>query len=276
MPTEPEAAPALSGRWPTVHADAENTGVVDAAGPRGTGSVRWQVELPDSVVAAPVVADDGTVVACSRDGTVAAYEPDGTRRWRRTTPEGLFAPHANDATPLRIAGDQVILAHPRGELLAFGLTTGTRRWAVGAPRRPHRPAVADGSVVIAGAGEDRRRSIIRSHKLTNGSEQWSEKVDRTIRIGPGVADGVLYLGDIDGLLVARDAADGSDRWRVRLPEEPWISTIPVVFGGEVWVGTLSEGLFAVREGSVRNRVEMGTSTTPVVGDGAVYCGSRRD
>lgn len=284
LPTEPGPAPALSGRWPTVHADAANTGAVDLDGPHGTpsvrwhghvnletamwvadgtdgpvavqenglvvaydaeGSRRWQSHHPGKFHAAPVVAEDGTAIVGSQDGVITAYESDGTRRWRRTTTDGVFAPHVNDATPFATAGDTVILAHPRGQAMAFALADGARQWSVDVPRRCHRPAVEGDRLFLVGSGDDRRSSIVQSRALADGSRQWSEELDQTVRIGLGVEDDTVSHGDIDGVLVARDAADGSERWRVQLPERPWISTVPQFFGGRIWVGTLSGTLFAL-------------------------------
>ncbi|MFB6176822.1 MAG: PQQ-binding-like beta-propeller repeat protein, partial [Halobaculum sp.] len=60
---------------------------------------------------------------------------------------------------------------------------------------------------------------------------------------------------------------------VRLPDDPWISTIPTTFAGKIWVGTLSEGLFAVTEAGVQQRVSVPSPTTPAVGDGRLYVGT---
>ncbi len=302
----------LNGPWPTAHADAANTGTVEAAGPRGTPSVHWQehVDLnttvraavgPDGPVAtqfdgtviaydaggdvrwrrehdaefaaAPVVAADGTVVVGRRDGAVLAYEGDGTERWRQDTPDGLFAPHVNDATPFRLAGGTAVLAHPQGRTIAYDLADGSVRWDVSAPTRGHRPAIASGRVFLTGDTRDHSGSVVQSLSLSDGAILWRTETNGSISIGAGVHDGFVYTADIDGRVVARDVEDGAERWRVRLDGGPWVSTIPVVVAGRVWVGTLSEGLYAVTEDGVAARVQVATPTTPAVGDGRLYVGS---
>ena len=312
VPTDAEPAPELTGPWPTAHADPANTGAVDEPGPQGQPSVRWQgytdletgmwvASGPDGPVvtqengsvvayapdgstrwrhqhedrfrAGPVVADDGTVVVGSLDGTVTAYDADGSERWTASTPEGIFAPHANDATPLRVAGEVVVLAHPRGALLAYGLATGTRRWAIDVPARCHRPVTENGRVLLVGPAQDRRNTVVQARSLADGSVDWRKTLEQTVRIGAGLADGRLYVGSIDGELTAFDAASGEQRWQVVLPEEPWISSAPLAFADQIWVGTLSEGLFAVTEAGVQHHVEMGRTTSLAVGDGRLYVGS---
>lgn len=312
VPTDTDPAPSLTGPWPTAHADSANTGTVDAAGPQGQlsirwrgftdietgmwvapgpggpiatqengllvayepdGSTRWRRQHPSGFRCAPVVTTDGAVVVGTHDGHIVAYDADGTERWSASTPEGLFAPHANDATPFRIAGDVVVLAHPRARAIAFDLADGSRRWDVEVPYRCHRPAVANGRVFLVGAAADRRNTVVQARSLATGSTMWRKTLEQTIRIGPGHADGRLYVGSIDGAVTAFDGASGDERWQVVLSEEPWISTIPVAFAGAIWVGTLSAGLFAVTEAGVQHRFEMRTGTTPVVGDGRLYVGS---
>ena len=302
-----------NGPWPTIRADSANTGSVAAAGPEGTPAVHWteRVRLATTVrattgpngavatrrdgllvaydaggterwrrrhdggfAAAPVVGPDGTVVVGSRDGTVAAYESDGTRRWQHETQRGLLAPHVNDATPFRIRDDTVILAHPRGRVVAYALADGAERWTAEAPGRTHRPAIAGGRAFLASRHpDDRNRGLVRALSLADGSERWREDTPGTLSIGLGHDQGVVYAADIDGRVLALDAADGTERWRVRLDGEPWLSTIPVAFGDRVWVGTLSDGLYAVTEDGVQAHVDLGTPTTPAVGDGRLYVGS---
>ncbi|WP_323676181.1 PQQ-binding-like beta-propeller repeat protein [Halorubellus sp. PRR65] len=311
------SAPALRGPWPTAHADARNTGAVDAPGPQGPpalqwqggvrlgtelsaesgpdgpvvtqrngtvvaydhdGAVRWRDRHDDDFVAAPVVAADGTVVVGTRDGRVTAYDADGDRRWERSTPDGLYAPHANDATPFSVDGDVVLLAHPRGSAYAFSLADGTERWRTSVPRRCHRPAVADGTVVLTSrgrrsGGDD--ESPLLALDATDGSEVWRTTVPGTVSIGAGVDGDAAYVGTIGGRVSAHAVGDGGERWVVHLDREerPWISSIPTAFADQVWVGTLGDGLYAVDADGVRAHVDVDAGTTPAVGDGRLYVGS---
>lgn len=307
--------PELRGPWPTAHADAANTSAVDNPGPQGPPAVNWQAGLrleteltvasgPDGPVAtqrngtviaydqdgrvrwrrthdepftaAPVVATDGTVVVGTRDGTVTAYDPDGGRRWRKSTLDGLFAPHANDATPFRIVDDVVFLAHPHGSAYAFELDDGVAAWQTQIPRRCHRPAVADGKLLLASRGSRRDdESVLLALRTADGSEAWRTAVDAQLSIAAGVNDDLAYVGSIDGRLSAHTVADGTERWSVQLDadERRWISSIPTAFAGQVWVGTLDNGLYAVDAHGVQSHVALDTGTTPVVGDGRLYVGS---
>ncbi|QLH82780.1 PQQ-binding-like beta-propeller repeat protein [Halosimplex pelagicum] len=306
------SVPELNGPWPTVGADAGNTGTVDAAGPRGEpsvrwrsyvaletemiaesgpdgpvatrtdgtifaydadGALRWRRERDDGIRAAPVVASDGAVVVGTTEGTVVAYDADGSERWTRETEEWLVASHANDATPFRIADGVVLVAHPRGTAYAFDLASGDERWWEPIPPEAHRPAVAGDRVFLTGQRSVDDESRVLALSLADGTERWNVAADGTVNIGLGLGDGVVYSADIDGLVTAHDIDDGSERWRVRLPDEPWISTIPVEFAGRVWVGTLSDGLFALTEDGVETTVGVAGPTSPAVAGDRIYVGS---
>jgi outer membrane protein assembly factor BamB len=248
-------------------------GLLRAFDPDGTG--RWETDHDDRFVAAPVVADDGAVVTASLDGTVRCLAPDGTGRWSVETPGRLFAPHSNDATPLRVAGDTVLVAHPRGRVSALALADGSERWSAETFRRLHRPAVADGTVLLTGDERDRDGGVTLALSLADGTERWRRTEAAPVHIAPGVHDGSVVTADIDGGVVARETDGGRERWRVTLPDEPWVSTIPQYVGGRVWVGTLGEGLFALDGGDSVERFDMAVGATPAVGDDSLYVAGGR-
>jgi outer membrane protein assembly factor BamB len=305
----------LDGEWPTAHADAANTGAVADPGPRGPpavhwhssvaldtqftaaaspdgpvatqrdgtvvaydhdGTVRWRDAHDAGFVAGPVASPDGTVVVGTLEGVVTAYAPDGSVRWTARTPDGLFPPHANDATPFRVVEDRVVLAHPHGTAIAFALDDGERVWESEIPRRCHRPSHGDGNVVFAGMGDrSSDTSTVFALDANTGRETWRTDVEGTVKIGAGVDEDAVYVGDIGGRVRALALADGSERWTVALdPEDSaWISTIPTAFADRVWVGTLSQGVYAVTEDGVQVHVDVDDPTTPAVGDGRLYVGS---
>ena len=238
------------------------------------GSVRWRHQHDATFTAAPVVASDGTVIVGNREGRVVAYTANGTPRWEQTTPQGLFAPHLNDATPFRIAGDSVVLAHPRGMVYAFALADGTIQWSVEIDGRTHRPAIKDEQVFLTtqrytgGKGD-----VVTALSLIDGAMQWRKEHAESISIGPGVHDDLVYTADIQGQVVARSTTDGREQWRVQITGDPWLSTIPVVFGEQVWVGTLHAGLYGLTKDGVQTHVEIETPTTPAVGNDRLYVGS---
>jgi hypothetical protein len=112
-PTPDRAAP-LNGPWPTVHADAANTGTVDASGPQGTPSVRWRTHISLDTGMQATTGPDGPV-ATQSDGTVVAYDTGGELRWRYQHTDGFVAAPvvADDGTVVVGGRDGTVRLRPR-------------------------------------------------------------------------------------------------------------------------------------------------------------------
>ncbi|WP_251342825.1 PQQ-binding-like beta-propeller repeat protein [Haloplanus halophilus] len=168
------------------------------------GQERWHDDslAPASVASsrgygrelAPPVLDDGTAYVPTADGVVALRTDDGTERWRAT-----------DVTPAGppVVADGAVFVPGRGELVALDTAGGNRRWAA-ATSGGSLPAVADGTVVVAG-------EELRALDAATGDRLWSSSVRP--ESDPVVADGTVFLGSYEGVVgVALD--DGSERWSV--------------------------------------------------------------
>lgn len=86
---------------------------------------------------------------------------------------------------------------------------------------------------------------------SSGAELWS--VDTGIRIGStiGVGDGLLVLGGLDGEVVALDAAGGAERWRARVSSE--VLAAPAIARGVVVVRSHDGRLFGLDAASGERR-----------------------
>ena len=203
------------------------------------GTTRWTAALPyDAGTLAADTASE-TVIALSWDyegeATVLGLSrADGTERWRRAVSGEFFE------GPAVAAGGPALIANGNGRVVALAPGTGATRWSRELPRvdglavGPERCYVATDEGLFALATAD-------------GTTRWSiGTAGRGSRFTPpAVADGIVYAGTgpVDGAYVAAyDAADGTERWRVGLPE--------TVVGGDM--------------------VTAGLAAQPAVVDGAVY------
>ena len=84
------------------------------------------VATPDTVITAPTLAEDGTLVVGTQDHTVVALAPDGTQRWSIHT-SGLPS-----AAPTHGAGGVVYIAEDDGTLLALSIIDGATLWSFAA------------------------------------------------------------------------------------------------------------------------------------------------
>jgi outer membrane protein assembly factor BamB len=159
------------------------TDLAPATGPRvGDGTT----------LAAPVVGD-GVVYLATEAGAVALHADDGSTAWRNTDAAATGVP--------TVDGDTVFVPTADG-LVGLDADDGRRLWT--ADVNATLPAVADGTVVVAG------ESTV-AMDATTGVRRWSAPARSEFH--PVVADGTVYLGTYEGV-VALALDDGSERWQV--------------------------------------------------------------
>ncbi len=112
--------------------------------------------------------------------------------------------------------DQVWAAKLGGD----GLSVGARQ----------RPVVLDGRVYAAGSG-----STVRALDLQTGQPVWTWTGEKNAQFagGPGVADGIVAVGGLNGEVIAIDAATGTEKWQGKVLNE--VIAAPAIGGGMVFV-----------------------------------------
>ncbi len=101
------------------------------------------------------------------------------------------------------------------------------------------PAVVGDTIFITsgsdiGGGSGNGGSIVAIDVLT-GSERWRFPTEQAIGGTPAVAGGIVYAGDMSGIVYALDAGSGEELWRQDL-QSGWTSA-PVVVGDTVLIAT---------------------------------------
>jgi outer membrane protein assembly factor BamB len=106
------------------------------------------------------------------------------------------------------------------------------------------PVIAGGRVFAVDAF-----GIVSAHALDNGGRIWRTDTSRedesagAVGGGAAFADGVLYVASGLADVLALDPADGSIRWRVRIPSPA--RGAPAVAGGRIFVPTVENQLLAL-------------------------------
>ncbi len=97
------------------------------------------------------------------------------------------------------------------------------------------PVVADGRVYAAAI-----YGGVHAIDLQTGKKIWTyepAKVKKQPKLrlsgGPGVGDGLVVIGTLDGEVIALNAADGTEKWRAKVPGE--VISAPAVDQGMVFV-----------------------------------------
>ena len=172
------------------------------------------------------------------------------RAWRASVGQGLGRKYIT----LRpaILADRVVAADAYGTVQAFDRFSGKRLWRT----RVGKPA---GKGLIRGL--------------------WDRRDPAFVTGGVGAGGGLALVGTTDGEVVALDAVDGSERWRINLNTE--IVAPPLHYQRQVFVQTIDGRLLARKEedGSAvwtfDSQVPILTlrgTATPVAADGVVYTG----
>lgn len=214
-----------------------------------TGRVLWKAATGGRVRSSPACAD-GRVYVGSMDGHVHALDAaTGASLWKADT-EGLRLDSAAAGFDRRsivsspaVALDVVLFGSRDGRVYAVSAADGSRLWSV-----DHRvswvigsPAVHEGAAIV-GSSDGR---FVHSVEITSGRELWRKPTTFNVFSSATVADGIAYLGVMDGSLLALDAASGATRWRFRAGDK--VISTPAVAEGLVCFGSDDGFLYALGE-----------------------------
>jgi outer membrane protein assembly factor BamB len=171
-----------------------------------------------------------------------------------------------------VADDLALFSSDDGVLHAVALADGAERWTFQGPAPMYGPLVIDGKVYAADG-----QGFLHAFNLADGRLLWSS--DGTVQ-GPndlGFLGGRLYVGTSDGFVVAVDAANGHEAWRVAVSPGGVVVRPPATASGILVTATDDRQLTALDpdNGAVRWTAQVGTDSvgTPVIDGDTVYLGA---
>jgi outer membrane protein assembly factor BamB len=211
----------------------------------------------------------------------------GTAGVATVVEERWSAEPALDVNYLSVRGGTVYLSTDNGQsdpyegaVRALDAGTGEGQWTFETDRWMQSMPVATTDAVYVlsnGAGEGRVFRLDRS----DGSREWSEGLGSESVVSLTVVDGTVYVGEIDGTVVAMAAGDGARQWERTLGNRIWYP--PAVVDGTVYVtgdngGVGTDGPSTVHAldattGEERWRYDLGplrATCTPAVSVGTAY------
>ena len=128
---------------------------------------------------------------------------------------------------------------------AYNAATGTKIWS-----RTILPwyamVIVNGVVYVqSGLGYPNGQSSVYALNAQTGQTIWNVVLQQDLySTSPAVANGVVYVGAVDGTFLALNATNGKTLWTAALGMSNAIITAPVVNNGMVYVEADSYGLFA--------------------------------
>ena len=220
-------------------------GVVD-----GLAGLRWRFETGGAVRSSPAVVGDALYVGSADGRLYALGVADGNELWSFDAGSAVISSPAV-AADLVYFGDRGNVLHALDRMdgsLAWQFPTGPDMalpWGnEGWDYFTSSPAVVDG-IVLFGSGDGSLYAV----DATSGAQLWRYATEGRIRSSPAVSDGVVYVGSMDGSLHAVDVMSGEGLWRY---------------------DTEGRSLNSAEFGFDRRSIQ----SSPSVGDGAVFFGSR--
>ncbi len=199
------------------------------------GNVEWRSPVGSNVLPPFAVAVDGDRVYAGRDQIYALDARTGGRVW--TFDDPAVSAFANPV----VAEETVYAAAtirtdgvPTGILFALDAEVGTERWRVETGLSPTPPAVTPDGLYLAAD-----RVLALDHR---GRERWEYGGNQFVTASPSVAGDTVYLGGIDGRVVALDADDGERRWTRATPGSLLFS--PAIIGERMYLSSADGYLLA--------------------------------
>jgi outer membrane protein assembly factor BamB len=242
-----------------------------------------------------------TIPAPKAPSFIAVNKSTGKVVWQDNSPgEGILRGQwSSPALGLVDAVHQVFFAGGDGWAYGFNARTGEKLWkfdlnpkdAVWPKTRNYgiSTPVFNGGKVFISVGQDPDSGNGIGHTycidpakrgdITESGRIWQyDKINRSISTA-AVADGLVYISDLKGLLHCLDAVTGKPHWTYDTLAPVWGS--PLAADGKVYVGDQDGDVAVLKSGTVMNKVseiDMGGSVygTPVPANGVLYIMTRSE
>jgi outer membrane protein assembly factor BamB len=236
-----------------------------------------------------------TVPAAKAPSFIAVDKRTGKVAWRDASPgAGILHGQWGSATLALVDGvQQVLFPGGDGWLYGFGARTGEPLWkfdlnpkdAVWPTTRNYgvsTPVFSEGRVFMSvGQDPDNPSGIghtycidpARRGDISESGRVWQyDKIRRSISTA-AVADGLVYVSDLSGILHCLDAKTGMPRWTFDMVAPVWGS--PLVADGKVFLGDEDGDIAVFKTGPEMQKIaeiDMGdwVHSTPVAANGVLY------
>ncbi len=184
----------------------------------------WQAQLGEHGFTADLVGSDDGILASGRDLVLYCVSyATGEVRWRHSIIDGAWVDgvrHRADvfagqyqASPT-VADGVVYVGGPDGFLDAVDVDSGERLWRFETHGRIScAPRIAEGKIFV---GKNAHHDEFYAIDQKTGEPVWTiDKLGWTSLGAPGYADGIVFVGTVEGTMFGIDASDGSIVWEYR-------------------------------------------------------------
>ncbi len=235
----------------------------------------WSTSINCSFYGCPIVAD-GLVHMGTYCGEIAAlHTRSGTVAWKRRAMGGAVG------TPLVANGMVYYGERDQRRLAAFDAKSGRTVWTSTTYSEigDRSPALWNGLLIQTDP------MVTYGFDAATGAQRWTRSVGAVGRVSPATSEGVFYLSNLGGQLIALRAVDGTILWTGAIGEIG--NSFPAVDEntGTVFVSSTDRRLYAFSTQGCRDSPcgpawwgaleQAGGENGVAVGDGKVYAGAGR-
>ncbi len=201
------------------------------------GKGKWHVDAPVTVVGDKVLVASAFLDK-EQVGERALFCLDaktGQTLWRTPLVLNPWGGAAVDKDTVIVTGSSVgyyysAINSAKGDIVALDLATGKQKWRKEIPKGGivSCAALADGiAVTTATDGQ------VRAYGIANGDLKWRVPTKAPLFAPPAIAAGVVYVGDLRGVLSAYDLKTGTTKWEFDLGTAPGVMAPGMIYGGVV-------------------------------------------
>ena len=296
----------LTSDWPMFHMDAQHRGKSIFNGPQDP-NLAWSYNIGSTINSSPVIDKNGTIYVGSDDHNLYAFNPDGSLKWTFTTNDQVYSSPAiaGDGTIYVGSLDHYVYAiNPNGSLKWNYLTGGAiyssptvgndgtiyigsydaKLYAINANgtlkgsfaadgRIFSSPAIGrDGTIYFGSCDINRFYAVKSDFTLLWKTEAHSNIIASSGSLSPG--ETAVYYGAQDGYFYARNASDGSLKWKI-YAYGGFYGSAAIGPDGTVYIGSCYGNLWALNreDGSKKwdYYVTLTVNSSPAIGaDGTIY------
>jgi outer membrane protein assembly factor BamB len=204
-----------------------------------TGRELWSDTVRGRIASSPALAGDLALVTTIRGEVIAYDASDGRRVWERRFGAAI------ESSPL-VIGDSFFIGTLAGRIMRMEVANGRITWSGDVDGDVKASLARSGPNVIVGDYAGRVHALRQS----DGAVVWSRESPGTavagagrFYAGPAVAYGRVYLGNINGRMLALDARTGEVAW-VRVLGD-YIYSSAAVNDRLVYVGSYDTRFYAL-------------------------------
>jgi outer membrane protein assembly factor BamB len=241
----------------------------------GNGAVEWTRKIGVPLRSSPTAIDGKLFFVSAESKLYCLSTVDGVELWTfRGLPES--ATLLSNVSPA-VSGDIVVVPYPSGEVIAYNISAGRPAWVETLSRTrggsslaglsdPARPAIDRGVVFAVGHSG---RMFATAQKT--GERLWTKRIHGTQM--PWPAGDLVFVVDINGVLMALTRKEGKVRWLTELPQSKLWSG-PVLAGGRLWLASADGIIISVdaKTGNIVSKRDLGQPIyiAPIVAAGRMF------